>query len=288
MPVGLIRVSKIITKNIMEKNTFKKIGLIAGSGRFPLLFSQEAKKNGVSVVAIAVKGDTCNKLNRCVDKIIWLKISEFKRIFDIFKSENIDKAAMAGQISPRRLFDKRNNFGPELKKLLERIRDKKADTIFSAVAEELNSHGIEVISSLLFLSEYIPQKSVLTKRKPVDSQWQDIYFGLDIAKKIAGLDIGQTVVVKQKAVLAVEALEGTDVTIARGGLIGRGNSTVIKVSKPNQDMRFDVPVVGLKTMRRLSASGINCLALEAGRTIILDKKEVISFADKKGIIIAAV
>ena len=265
-----------------------KIGLIAGSGRFPILFARQAKKEGVEVIAIAVKGDTSYQLGRMVRKITWLNISEFDRIFAVFKDEKIDKAVMAGQINPRRLFNKNNEFGPALEELLGKIRDKKADTIFSAIAEKLKERGIELISSLTFLSEYLPQKSVLTRRAPSEQEWQDVYFGLDMAKKIAGLDIGQTVVIKQKAVLAVEALEGTDVTLLRGGLIGKGGACAVKVSKPQQDMRFDVPVVGLKTIRSLIKAGISCLAIEAGKTVFLDKEESVRIADKKGIAIAAV
>lgn len=265
-----------------------KIGLIAGSGRFPILFAREAKKRGAEVIAIAVKGDTSYQLRRMVRKITWLNISEFDRIFTVFNDEKIDKVVMAGQINPRRLFNKNNEFGPALEDILARIRDKKADTIFSAIAEKLKERGIELISSLTFLSEYLPQKSVLTRRQPSEQEWQDVYFGLDMAKKIAGLDIGQTVVIKQKAVLAVEALEGTDVTLLRGGLIGKGGATAVKVSKPQQDMRFDVPVVGLKTIRILIKAGISCLAIEAGKAVFLDRQESVRIADKKGIAIVAV
>lgn len=266
----------------------KKIGLVAGSGRFPFLFAREAKKRGVEVFAIGVKGDTSLRLKRHVKKIFWLKISQFKEISTIFKEETINKAVMAGQIKPQRLFNKGNDFGPELKDLLGTIKDKKADTIFRAIADKLKVEGIELISSLSFLSEYIVEKSILTKREPRKEEWQDIYFGLDIAKKVAGLDIGQTIVVKQKAVLAVEALEGTDITILRGGVIGRGGATAIKVSKPNQDMRFDVPVIGLKTIRTLTKAGISCLAIEADKTLILDKEAAIILANRRGISIAAI
>lgn len=265
-----------------------KIGLIAGSGRFPILFAQEADKLGVEVTAVAVKGDTSFKLRHFVKKITWLNISEFDKIPGIFKNDSVDKAVMAGQINPRRLFNKNNKFGLELDGLLSGISDKKADTIFSAIADKLKEKGVELISSLTFLSAYLPVKSVLTKREPSKEEWQDIYFGLDMAKKIAGLDVGQTIVVKQKAVLAVEALEGTDVTLLRGGFIGRGNATAVKVSKPKQDMRFDVPVVGIKTIRTLIKAKISCLAIEAEKTLFLDRAESLRLADKKGIAIAAV
>jgi UDP-2,3-diacylglucosamine hydrolase len=145
-----------------------------------------------------------------------------------------------------------------------------------------------LISSLSFLSNYLPKESILTQRRPTESEWKDIYFGRDLAKKIAGLDIGQTVVVKQKAILAVEALEGTDVTILRGGLIGQGGATVVKVSKPQQDMRFDVPVIGARTVRTLIKANISCLAIEAGKTLVLDRRKLLVLADRKGIAIAVI
>lgn len=266
----------------------EKIGLIAGSGRFPVLFAREAKKRSCEVIAIAVKGDTSRSLKHYVKKIYWLRVSEFEKVFDIFRVEMIDKAVMAGQINPRRLFNKEDDFGPQLKELLVSIKDKKADTIFSAVGAKLKDKGIELISSLTFLSDYLPKEGVLTRRKPNDCEWQDIYFGLDMAKKIAGLDIGQTIVVKQRAILAVEALEGTDLTILRGGLIGRGAATVVKVSKPQQDARFDVPVVGLKTIHTLIKAGISCLAIEAQKTLFLDREKSVKLADRKGIAIASI
>jgi hypothetical protein len=265
----------------------EKIGLICGSGGFPFLFAKEAKERGVEVIAIAVKGNTSFRISHYVKKIFWLRLSEFKKISHIFKEEKISKAVMAGQINPRCLFSKKDNFGPELKELLENIRDKKADTIFSAIADKLKDEGIELMSSLSFLSNYVPEKSVLTKREPTKKEWEDIYFGLELAKKIAGLDIGQTVVVKEKAILAVEALEGTDLTIIRGGLLGRRDAVVVKVSKPNQDMRFDVPVIGLRTIRTLIKAKIKCLAIEAGKTLLLDKDKSIRLADKKDISIVA-
>jgi DUF1009 family protein len=265
----------------------EKIGLIAGNRKFPLLFAEAAKRNNYYIVAVAIKGDTSAKLRKLVDKIYWIGLGELGRMFEVFKKEGVTKAVMAGQISPYRLFSKELERNEEIKGLLDRIRDKKADTIFGAIAEELQEVGLELLDSTAFLKELLPQKGTLTKREPGFNEWEDVYFGFDLAKAVAGLDIGQTIAVKTKAVVAVEALEGTDSLIRRAGRIARG-LTVIKVSKPNQDMRFDVPVVGLNTVKNLIQVRARCLAIEAGKTLFIDKEKSIELADKKGVSIVAV
>jgi len=266
----------------------EKIGLIAGNRKFPLLFSQAARKRGCSVVAVAVKGDTTPKLRKLVDKIHWLSLGEFSRMFEIFKSEGITKVVMAGQISPWRLFGKEINKDPLLKELLANAENKKADTIFGAIAEELKARGFELLDSTLYLEEFMPQKGTLTKKEPDFIGWEDVYFGLNLAKEVAYLDIGQSVVVKNKAIVAVEALEGTDRLIKRAGKIAGRGITVVKVSKPDQDLRFDIPVVGLNTLKNLVKVKARCLAFEAGKTLFIDKEQSIGLADKKGIAIVAV
>lgn len=266
----------------------EKIGLIAGNRRLPILFAQAAKKRNYYVVAVAIKGDTSFKLKKVVDKIYWIGLSEFRRLFEIFKSEGITRIVMAGQISPRRLFSKEIDKFAEVKSLLASIEDKKADTIFGAVAERLKESGFELLDSNTFIEDLLPKKGTLTKREPNFSEWEDIYFGLDLAKEIAYLDIGQTVAVKNKAVVAVEALEGTDNLIRRAGRISRRGFTVVKVSKPKQDLRFDIPVAGLDTIKNLISAKATCLAIEAAKTIFIDKDISIQLADKKGISIVAV
>ncbi len=265
----------------------EKIGLIAGNRRFPILFSEAAKKRNCYIVAIAIKGDTCPKLKKYVDKIYWIGLNEFRRLFQIFKAEGITKIVMAGQISPYRLFSKDINKDEELKSLLERVKDKKADTLFGAVAEKLQISGFELMDSTTFVEELLPKKGTLTKREPNFQGWEDIYFGLALAKAVAHLDIGQTVAVKHKAIVAVEALEGTDNLIRRAGKIARAGVTVVKVSKPKQDMRFDIPVVGLNTVKNLIRAKAVCLAIEAGKTLFIDREESVKLADKKGISIVA-
>lgn len=266
----------------------EKIGLIAGNRRFPVIFSQAAKKRHYHIVAIAIKGDTSRILNKYVDKLYWIGLGELNRLVKIFKAEGVTKVAMAGQISPYRLFSKEIERNEEIKDLLSSIKDKRADTIFGAIADKLKKAGLELIGSTTFLSELLPREGTLTKREPGVSEWEDIRFGLALAKEIAALDIGQTVAVKDKAIVAVEALEGTDNLIRRAGQISRGGMTVVKVSKPGQDMRFDVPVVGMNTVKNLIKSKARCLAIEANKTLFIDKDASIKLADKKDIAIVAV
>ncbi|MDD4954111.1 MAG: UDP-2,3-diacylglucosamine diphosphatase LpxI, partial [Candidatus Omnitrophica bacterium] len=180
-----------------------KIGLIAGNRQFPLLFSAAAKKNNYYVVAIAIKGDTSTWISRYADKVYWLGLREFGRIFDIFKQEGITKVIMAGQISPRRLFSREVEADSQLKGLLDSLKDKKADTIFGAIAGKLKDNGLELMDSTIFIKDLLPSKGVLTELEPPPELWQDVNFGLELAKAVAGLDIGQSVAVKDKAVVAV-------------------------------------------------------------------------------------
>jgi len=263
------------------------IGLIAGNGRFPLLFARAARDKGLKIIAVGIKGDTSHAITKWVDKLFWISPGQLQRLFEIFQQEGIKKVIMAGQVNPQNLFDKRLFPDDELQKLFENIRDKKADTIFSAIADKLQSLGMDLMDSTTLLDDFICPAGVFTKRSPTQTEWEDIRFGKEIAKTIAYFDIGQTVVVKQKAVLAVEALEGTDATILRGGKIGNGEVTVVKVSKPKQDMRFDIPVIGLRTIKNLIRAKVSCLSIEAQKTLFLDKEEAIVLANKKGICIIA-
>lgn len=266
----------------------EKLGLIAGNKKFPILFSQAAKKRNYYVVAVAIKGDTSTELKKYVDKIYWIGLDEFLRLFEIFKNEGLTKIVMAGQISPGRLFSKELEKNREIKELLTSIKDKKADTIFEAVAKKLNDSGFQLLDSTTLVEEFLAKKGTLTKREPTFAEWEDVYFGWELAREIAYLDIGQTVAVKNKAIVAVEALEGTDNLIKRAGRIAGEGITVAKVSKPNQDMRFDIPVVGLNTVKNLVKAKASCLAIEAGKTLFIDKEKSVQLADKKGIAIVAV
>jgi DUF1009 family protein len=265
-----------------------KIGLIAGNRRFPVIFSEEAKKKGCYIVAAGIKGETSWQLKKYVDKLYWVSLSELSRIIDIFKSEGVKKVIMAGQISPVRLFSREVRNSKEIQELLLNMVDRKANTIFAAIAKKLEKEGLELIDSSTYLKDYMPAKGTLTKRQPAPLEWEDIYFGINLARKVADLDIGLTVAVKNKAIVGVEALEGTDNLIRRAGRIARSAMVVAKVARPNQDMRFDLPVIGLKTIKTLINAKASCLAIEAGKTLFLDMKASLALADKKGIAIVVV
>ncbi|MFH1338965.1 MAG: UDP-2,3-diacylglucosamine diphosphatase LpxI [Candidatus Omnitrophota bacterium] len=265
-----------------------RIGLIAGNRKFPLLFAGQARKKSYSVVAVAIKGETHPGLSNLVEKIYWLGLRDFSKVFDIFKDENITEVAMVGQINPRQLFRPQIRNSPELKPLLDSLRDKRADTIFGAIAKKLEEHGIKVLDSTFLLDEFLPKKGVLTRMQPAFHQWEDIYLGLSIAKEIAYLDIGQTVATKDKAIVAIEALEGTDNLIRRSGGITRSGVIIIKVSKPAQDMRFDVPVVGLNTVKNLIRARAAGLAIEARKTLFIDQDQALKLAERYGVFIVAV
>ncbi len=247
-----------------------------------------SRKRNYSIVAVAIKGDTSAKIKKCADKVYWIGLEEFSRLFEIFKEEGIAKIAMAGQISPYRLFSREIGRDPELRDLLAKIKDKRADTIFGSIAKKLKDAGLELVDSTSFLGDYLPKKGTLTKKEPDFRAWEDIYFGLDLAKEIAYLDIGQTVAIKHKAIVAVEALEGTDKLIRRAGKIAGRDITVVKVSKPKQDLRFDIPVIGLNTVKNIIKAKGACLAFEAEKTLFIDIEASVRLADKKGISIVSV
>ncbi|RJP28005.1 MAG: LpxI family protein [Candidatus Omnitrophota bacterium] len=266
----------------------ERIGLIAGNRKFPIIFSEAARKKGYEIVAIAIKGDTSAKINQLADKVYWLKLSDFSRVFDILNYEGVKKILMAGQISPWRLFSKEVQKDKSLKEILDSLADKRADTIFGAIADKFSERGFEILDSTSLIEEQLPKKGTLTKKQPDFKGWEDVYFGFELAKKVAFLDIGQTVAVKQKAIVAIEALEGTDKLIKRAGKIARGGITIVKVSKPKQDKRFDIPVVGLSTIKNLIKARAQCLAIEAGKTLFIDKEISLAFADRHGLAIVAV
>ena len=266
----------------------EKIGLISGNRRFPLIFAQQAVNKGYQVVALAIKGNTSRTISRFADKVYWIDIREFAKIFDIFKAESVKKIAMVGQINPRYLFNNKVMASEEINRLFSGLKDRRANSIFGLIAEKLNDNGFELLDSTTFMEEYVPEKGVLTISSPTPEIWEDINFGLNLARKIADLDIGLSVAVKDKAVVAVEALEGTDSLIKRAGRISRKGAVVIKVSRPNQDMRFDLPLVGFNTIKNLIKIKASCLAIEAKKTIFLDTKTAIKLADRANLSIVAV
>lgn len=265
-----------------------KIGLIAGNGRFPLLFAQTVKKQGKDVVAVAHEGQTLSELDQYVDKLLWIKVGQVSKMISFFKEHSVKEVVLAGGINKSMMF---TQFRPDFKALLllSKLKSKNDDTLLRAFAQEMEKEGFTVVNSTVYLSSVTPRQGCLTRRSPTDEERKDIEFGWKIAKGIGEMDIGQCVVVKNQTVLAVEAIEGTDETIRRGGsLAGKeGGIVVVKVSKPNQDLRFDAPAIGPKTIRILKEAGATVLAIEAAKTIILDQEEMIKLADKENIAVVA-
>jgi len=266
----------------------RKLGLIAGNGNFPLLFARAARDQNISVVAAAICGDTSPLLHLAVRNVRWFQVGDLAALFRYFRGEGVTKVIMAGQINPQRLFDQSLSLDGEFQDLFKALRDRKADTIFAAIAERLAKEGMELLDSTILLKKYLAPRGTLTKRGPSESELADITFGKDIAKAMGGLDVGQTVVIKEKAIVAIEAMEGTDRCICRGGKIARSGAVVVKMSKPVQDDRFDIPVVGPRTLSNMIRSHAGCLAIEAGKTLIIDLDQCVRMANKAKICILAV
>ena len=265
----------------------RKIGLIAGNGQFPIIFSKALKDRKVKVIAIGLKGETLESLEEHVDKIFWVELGQLQRLIEIFKEEEVQDVTMAGGITKTLMF---SGLKPDSRgvSFLSKLKNKKDDFILRSFARELEQEGIHVQSSTHYLPWIVAKKGCLTKKTPTEDDYKDIEFGWNIAKGIGELDIGQTVVVKDQVILAVEAIEGTDEAIKRGGRLGNGQAVVVKVKKPKQDMRFDIPVVGIKTIDSLKEVNASVLAIEAENTIILEKEEMIRNADENGISIIAI
>ncbi len=263
----------------------KTVGIIAGNGRFPVLAAKEARQEGYRVVVCGIEQEAEPMLAKMADAFEWVKIGELKKLVKFFQSHGVHEAIMAGKIEKVRLFQQNVRPDLEMVKVLMKTRDFKDDSLLSGIANYLHSCGIDLMDSTFFMKYALPGPGLLGKKKPSREILEDLKFGFEMAKSIAGLDIGQTVVVKKKAVLAVEAIEGTDLAIRRGGELGGGKVTVVKVAKPKQDMRFDVPAVGLKTLRSLIHVKAEAFGFEARKTIFMDQEEFIKEMNAEGIVL---
>src|SRR2546429_1173255 len=245
-----------------------KLGLIAGNGKFPFLVLEGAKRAGASVAVAAIREETDPEIERVAEHVMWVGIGQLGKMLRFFKSEGVDKAIMAGQVKHVQIFSRAL---PDVRmlKMLLRLPRRNTDTLIGAVASELASEGIELIDSTYFLKDQLPEVGPLTRRTPDDREKSDLEYGLEIAREIARLDLGQTIVVRDRACVAIEAMEGTDAVIRRAGELVRGRLTVVKIAKPDQDRRFDVPVVGFPTVETMFAPGATCLCLPAGKTLSL-------------------
>ncbi len=262
----------------------ENIGIIAGGGQFPLLFAKAAKKAGRRVKVAAFRGETDNRIEKEAESVCWLKLGQLGKLIDFFHAEKVGETVFLGTITKTRIF---RDIMPDLKglSLWNKIERRQDDAILRAIAKTLEAEEIAVIESTIYLSALLFPKGILTKRKPSKEEWQDIKFGWQNAKAIGALDIGRCVVVRDCTVLAVEAIDGTDATILRGGTLAKEKAVVVKVKKPAQDFRFDLPAIGIKTIAAMKEVKAHILAVEAGQSLLFDREAVVAEANRAGIVV---
>ena len=258
---------------------FMNYGLIAGNGQFPFLVVEGAFKAGAKLVVVAIKEETDPKITEVAETVQWVSIGQLSKMIDFFKKHGVEKAIMAGQVKHVQIF---SGTVPDLRmlKMLWNLPKRNTDSLIGGVANEMAKEGIELIDSTFFMADHLAAQGAITKRSPNDTEKENIEYGLHIASEIARLDLGQTIVVRAKACVAIEAMEGTDATIRRAGELANGRLTVVKVAKPDQDMRFDVPVIGVPTIENMAAAGATCISVTAGKTLIFEREATIALADK--------
>lgn len=263
-----------------------KIGIIAGAGEFPVLMAREYTRRGFDPVIVAIEEEADKALTEVAEIVYWQPLGKVGKILKLLKKEGVHDIVLAGKVHKTRIF---RDFRPDIKALtlLWGLRDRKDDTILNKVADLLAHEGFNLLPQTTHMDAYLPTKRVFTKREPTEAEVNDIKFGAQLAKEFGRLDIGQTVVVKQRAVLAVEAIEGTDQAILRGCSLGNRDAVVVKTAKPNQDLRFDVPAVGLGTVKTCMDGGAKVLAIEAGKTFFFQQAAAIDLADRHSISIVA-
>ena len=261
----------------------KTMGIIAGNGRFPILVAEEARKAGYRVVTCGIEQEAEPALEKLSDAFRWVKVGELGKLSRFLKDEQVHEAVMAGKIEKVRFFRENVRLDFDMMKVLMKLKDYKDDSLLSGIARYLFDKGITLQDSTCLLKQYMPGPGPLGKLKPSRKALENIRFGFAVAKQIAGADIGQTVVVKKKVVLAIEAIEGTDEAILRGSVLGRGGIIVVKVEKPDQDARFDVPAVGLTTLEGLMAAKAEAFAFEAYKTLFIGMDIFVEKANRAGI-----
>jgi DUF1009 family protein len=263
------------------------IGLIAGNGRFPLIFAETAKREGVRVFAVAHRGETDEAIERVADSVTWVRVGELGKMIRAFRDAGVARAVMAGGLSKAGVF---RGGRPDLRGalFLARMRSFRDDALLRAVAGEFENDGIAIVPSTTFLARIVAHAGTLGRVSPKRKEWRDIAYGFRLAKELGRFDAGQSVVVRGGVALAIEGMEGTDACIRRGGTLGHGGVIVVKVSKPEQDLRFDVPAVGPGTVASMVEAKATVLALEAERTILIDRDVMLAEADRAGIAVIGV
>lgn len=269
----------------METSSAQKIGLIAGNGQFPLIFADNARRMGLSVVAVAHTGETEPALSEKVDEILWIRVGQIGKLISYFKKSGISDAVMAGGIRKTRIFEMRPDF--RALSILARLKEKKDDALLRALAGELEQEKIYIKESTLYLTTLLAEEGEMTRRLTKEEK-EEIEWGWPLAKRIGALDIGQCIVVRNGVVLAVEAIDGTDATIRRGGALGKEKAMVIKICKPDQDFRFDIPTIGPGTIRAMVEVKASVLVVEAGKTLLLEKERLLREAASAGIAVVGV
>jgi len=271
----------------MESAQHQSLAIIAGRGVYPRLLAESARQQGVPrIVAVAFKKETDPLIERYADEVKWIHLGQLGALLDAIKASGATRAVMAGQITPTHLFTLRMD-APMLA-LLGRLKERNAHTIFGAVADELRAIGVTLCDASMFMESAMPEPGLLTGNEPDKRVAADIALGVQVAKTTSSLEIGQTVVIKEGVILAVEAFEGTDETIERAGRLGGPGAVVVKVAKQGHDMRFDIPVIGERTLKKLKKAGVTTLAVEARRAILLDREALLEQARKQGLTILAV
>jgi DUF1009 family protein len=258
------------------------LGIIAGNGRYPVLLAEAARAQGVKRLVIAgFSGETAPEVEALADEYTRLRVGQLGGLCRFFREQNVPQAIMAGQIAPGNLFDLR----PDMKALLllAKLKERNAESIFAAIADELKKAGVELLPAITYLEESLAAAGHIAGPSLSRRQQDDVALGFRVAKEISRLDIGQSVLVKKGTIVAVEAFEGTDAAMERGGRLGKGDVVLVKVSKPNQDFRFDVPVIGLRTLEQAKQSSVRVIACEAARTLLLDRARVLEQAERYGV-----
>lgn len=268
----------------MSLETSPNIGLIAGNGRFPILFTEAAKEQGKEVIILGLKGEADPQLEKMTSHFYWVDVGCLGRMFKLFKKHDVHYAAMAGGVKKERFFQVQKIDFTAMR-LLAKLLLKRDDELLRTIADQFAMRGIEIVPSTVYLEKALAPEGVLTRRQPNAEQLNDLKYGFKLAKELGKYDIGQAVVVCQGIVLAIEAIEGTDNCLKRGASYAKGDVALIKICKPGQDFRFDLPTVGLKTIENMAASGVTMLGIEAGRSLMLDPDELIRQADKHNMIV---
>ena len=260
-----------------------RLAIIAGNGRFPFLVLEAARERGIDPLVVAIREEAFPELAESASDVRWLSLGEVSKLLELLTAQGVNQVILAGQVKHVQLFSSIKPDGA-VQRVLKGMHRKNTDALIGAFVRMLEARGIRVVDSTLFLRPLLATAGPLTRRAPDASEHADMAYGREIAKKIAGLDIGQTIVVADRACVAIEAMEGTDAAIERAAALSNGRRLVIvKVSKPKQDMRFDVPVVGLKTIRVMSRSNARALGVDAGRTLLFEREQLIEEADRAGI-----